>query len=128
MSKESRGNATRPANVRASVLIGTRLLPTTDGRSVWARIVREMIERLVAHCGGEDQISETMRLQARRCAIFEAELLYLEEQMAQARANDEAPQPHLIATYTTITNAQRRTCEALGYDRTQHDVGIWVNE
>src|SRR6516164_5948926 len=44
------------------VFSGSTLLPTTDGRSFWARLMKETYRGLVVgHCGGEDVISETKR-------------------------------------------------------------------
>jgi hypothetical protein len=44
------------------------LLPKIDGRSVWARVLRESYRGVITHCGGDDAISELERFAARRVA------------------------------------------------------------
>lgn len=62
---------------RNRVFNGDTLLPTSDGRSVWARLLKETFRGLISHCGGDDIISETKRMSARRSATLEAELVFL---------------------------------------------------
>jgi hypothetical protein len=57
-------------------------LPKTDGRSIWARLMRETFECLLVHCGGADVVSETQRLIARRIGTLEAELVFMEDKFA----------------------------------------------
>jgi hypothetical protein len=58
----------------------------TDKRSVWARLMKETLEGLRELCGGT--FSETQYLAASRVSTLEAELIYLEDKFAQARAAD----------------------------------------
>lgn len=51
---------------RSRITTGTALLAGIDGRSHWARIMRDTLNAIVAHCGGYDEISETRRMMARR--------------------------------------------------------------
>jgi hypothetical protein len=46
--------------------------------------MKDTLQSLQVHCGGE--LSETQRLVARRVSTLEAELIYLEDKFAQARA------------------------------------------
>ena len=61
-------------------------------------------------------------MQARRIAALEAELIYIEDGIAQARAAGEEPLPATLDLYGRLANGQRRHCEALGWDRTAKDV------
>src|SRR5690242_5250062 len=58
------------------------LLPTTDGRSLWARIRRDTYRAIVQMCGGDDMVSETQTLMARRVGTLEAELVFIEDKFA----------------------------------------------
>jgi hypothetical protein len=112
----------RKSHGRSRIGNGTELLPFVDGRSVWARFMRDTFNSVVAHCGGEDYASELKRMQARRVAVLEAELIYLESKIAQHRAAGTEPPAATLDLYTRIANGQRRHCEALGFERTQRDV------
>jgi hypothetical protein len=50
---------------------GGSMLPTTDGRSLWARIRRDTYRAIVGMCGGVDMVSETQSLMARRVGTLE---------------------------------------------------------
>ena len=51
---------------------GGSLLPTTDGRSLWARIRRDTYRDIVVHCGGDDltRIMQRFELRAACGAVF----------------------------------------------------------
>lgn len=106
---------------QARLTNGRDLLPSVDGRSVWARVMRDVMA-MVSHCGGADYISEPRRLQARRVAALEAELIYLEDTIARTRAAGEEPSAGVLELYTRIANGQRRHLECLGLDRVARDV------
>jgi hypothetical protein len=61
---------------------GGSMLPTTDGRSLWARIRRDTYRAIVGMCGGVDMVSETQSLMARRVGTLEAELVFIEDKSA----------------------------------------------
>jgi hypothetical protein len=111
---------TKP-QARSRMSNGT-LLPTTDGRSTWARYMRDTLASLVAHCGGDEVVSETKRLAARRVAVLESELVFLEDRFAQLRAAGDEPEASMIDLYARVANQQRRLAEALGWERTARDV------
>jgi hypothetical protein len=75
------------------------LLPSTDGRSMWARIRRDTYHAIIAHCGGADMVSETQTLMARRIGTLEAELLYIEDKFAKVRAAGGEPDPNTVDLY-----------------------------
>ena len=84
--------------------------------------MRDTFGALVAHCGGVDNVSETKRLAARRVAVIEAELAFLEDKFAQVRAAGGEPDAAAIDLYARVSNQQRRLSEALGWERTPRDV------
>ena len=119
-----RGAISRDASpfARSRITSGTQLLPTIDGRSHWARIMRDTLNAIVAHCGGHDAISETRRMMARRAACLETELIYLESQFASIRAAGGEPDLTKVEIYGRLAGNQRRIAEALGWERTARDI------
>jgi hypothetical protein len=107
---------------RSRITNGSALLPSVDGRSIWARLFRDTFDGLVAHCGGPSVVSETMRATARRAAALEAELVHLEDSFALARQNDQAPPTHDLDLYGRLADRQRRLHEVLGWQRGARDV------
>jgi hypothetical protein len=99
------------------VSTGRDLLPFEDGRSVWARIMRSTLNSLIAHCGGEDIISDTRVMACRRVAALEAELVSHEDRIASIRRKGKEPPASLLMTYGMLADRQRRLSEAIGWDR-----------
>jgi hypothetical protein len=77
---------------------------------------------LVSHCGGESIISEPRRMLARRAALYEVELVVLENQMAEARSKGHEPNLEALDLYNRLGGNQRRTLEAIGLDRTAREL------
>ena len=98
------------------------LLPTVDGRSVWARIMRDTLASMLAHLGGEDYASEPQRMLSRRVAALEAELIHLEDKFACARIEGGEPDPADLDLYSRMASAQRRHLEAIGLQRVPRDI------
>jgi hypothetical protein len=98
------------------------LLPITDSRSVWARLMKEAYRGLVVHCGGDAVITETKRMSARRSATLEAELVFLEDKFARVRAAGGEPDPADLHLYGRLADRQRRVNETLSWERTSRDV------
>ena len=107
---------------RARVTNGSKILPTVSGNSVWARLLRDTRDAMVAHLGGEAVVSETQRLAVRRVAAFEAELIYLEDKFAGLRHSGNEPEREDLILYNTLANGQRRFCESLGWQRVPRDL------
>jgi hypothetical protein len=107
---------------RARVTNGKDLLPSVDGRSIWARIMRDTLNAMLNHVGGEDYASEPQRMLSRRVAAFEAELIHLEDGFARARSEGRAPDTADLDLYSRMSSAQRRMLEAIGLARTARDV------
>lgn len=70
------------------------MLPGTDGRSAWARLMRDVVGALEHHCGGD--LTEVERMTARRAAALEVELCHMESQFAEARAAGRSPTPRRL--------------------------------
>lgn len=112
----------KPAVARARFTNGNDLLPGVDGRSVWARLFRDINDKLSVHCGGADRMSEPERMTARRAAALEAELMHLEARFAQIRAENGSPSADDLDLYSRISNTQRRHFEALGMNKRARDL------
>ena len=123
-AKTARANTAEvnPKKGRSRLTNGRDLLPGVDGRSTWARLLRDVISALYAHLGGKDLASEPQRMLVRRVACFEAELCHLEFAFAQARAEGRAPEAADLDLYSRMTSAQRRLLEACGLDRRPRDI------
>lgn len=96
-------------------------LPGVDGRSTWARLFRAEVRALSDHLGGDDRISEPHRMLIRRAATYEAELVQLELELAQARADGAEVADGKLDLYQRLTNSQRRVLEAIGLTRQAFD-------
>jgi hypothetical protein len=107
---------------RSRITNRNKLLPSISGTSVWARIVRDTMGAMVSHLGGEDHVSETQRLACRRIAVLEVEMIYQEDKMGRVRAEGSEPTSEMLDLYARLGNAQRRFCEALGWQRVPKDV------
>ena len=101
---------------------GKVLLPTANGSSIWARLVKTTLRSLVVHCGGSDMVSETQKLAARRVSVLEAELVHLEDRFAAAREQGEEPDPLTLDLYGRLADRQRRLADPLGWHRAQREV------
>src|SRR5258705_10441254 len=61
-------------NGRSRITNGSSLLPSIDGRSIWARRLRDLISLHENDYGGADAISEAERSLIRRAAALTVEL------------------------------------------------------
>jgi hypothetical protein len=77
---------------------------------------------MISHCGGEENIPETMRLMCRRAAALESELINLECRFAELRASGKEPKPGDLDLHSRLTNTLRRVCEVIGWRRHLRDV------
>ena len=101
---------------------GGSMLPTTDGRSLWARIRRDTYRAIVGMCGGVDMVSETQSLMARRVGTLEAELGFIEDKFAAIRAAGGEPDASTLDLYGRLADRQRRLADPLGWSRMPRDV------
>ena len=107
----------RPANNRTRITNGTGLLPTVDGRCLWARRFRDLLSLHLSDLGGEDNCSEAEKALARRSACLIVELEQLEDLFAAGDAT-----PKRLELYQRLTNTLRRCLESLGLKRRAKDV------
>ena len=107
---------------RSKIANGRTLLPTADGHSLWARLVRDTMGSLIAHCGGASVISETQKLAVRRVSVLESELIHLEDRIALARQHGDEPDQNTIELYGRLADRQRRLSDPLGWHRAQREV------
>jgi hypothetical protein len=105
--------ARRKPEGRSRVSNGTTLFAERiDGRSLWARRFRDLLESHVMDMGGPAACSEAQCSLIRRVATLEVELERMEGQFAQQPA--EADQLDL---YQRMSNTLRRLVAALGLER-----------
>jgi hypothetical protein len=107
----------RPAALRSRVTNGKALFVNGDGRSPWARRLRDIIDLHVIDQGGADAITEAKRSLIRRAGTITTELERIEARFATDTAKDGD-----FAAYTTGANALRRILESIGLDRIPRDV------
>lgn len=103
---------------RSSITNGSRVLPGVDGRSAWARRLRDLIALHIADLGGDEAISEAERSIVRRAATLTVELERLEVKFAQA---GEAAAAELDLYQRTAANL-RRLLESIGLERRTKDI------
>jgi len=99
---------------RSRISNGRTLLPSIDGRSLWARRFRDLISSFGSDLGQEEHLlSEGQRALLRRASALCVELERMEVRFAQ---NGGAEVPELEA-FQRATNSLRRLCETLGIHR-----------
>lgn len=96
---------------------GRDLLPTEDGRSRWARLLKSTLGAIISHCGGKDQMSSVQLMAARRIAALEAELIYSEDRIASIRRKGKEPPASSLQTYAMLANQQLRISKQIGWER-----------
>ena len=122
MASDSSAIAAAKPTARSRITNGSALLPGVDGRSVWARLMRDTQSALLTHLGGADLVSETQRMTVRRIAALEAELVFLEDKIARCRAEGGEPEAAVLDLYGRLANGQRRHLEIIGWERVPRDV------
>jgi hypothetical protein len=121
--------ATRPAITRrkvsatnrSKVTNGKRLFAdmTVDGRSVWSRRFRDVMELHVSDLGGTDVVSTAEQSICRRIATLTTELELLELRFAQSGKGASAEDLDL---YARISNSLDRKLQTIGLKRVARDV------
>ena len=104
--------------LRSRVTNGSAVLPGIDGRSAWARRLRDLIERHIDDLGGHDAVSEAERSIVRRAATMTVELERMETTFAVAGA----AKPSDLELYQRTAGNLRRLLEAVGLRRRARDV------
>ena len=118
MPGDSKPQAAKKATAKSRITNGRTLLANVDGRSLWARRLRDLIELHVADLGGPDAISEAEKSIVRRVATLTVELERLEAEFAQAGGADADG----LDLYQRTAGNLRRLLDAIGIRRRPRDV------
>ncbi len=103
---------------RSRLSNGSALLAGVDGRSTWARRLRDLIQLHIADLGGANAVSAAEASIVRRAAVLSVELETMEGRFAQA---GQASADDLDLYQRTAGNL-RRLLESVGLERRQRDV------
>jgi hypothetical protein len=115
---ESRpGFERRPTKLRSRVTNGKALFVAGDGRSPWARRLRDIIEAHVLDQGGADLLTEGKRALIRRASALTVELERIEGRFSTDTARESD-----FGAYTTGANTLRRLLESIGLERIARDI------
>jgi hypothetical protein len=98
---------------------GDGLLPGVDMRTVWAKRFKSTLAALLRDKGGEDQVTEAVRMLARRAAALEAECQLAEAKMAQSGGGDMV---QIQRNYAAFTRAQMAALQAIGLGRSAKNI------
>ena len=90
--------------------------------------MRDTLNRIIAHCGGLENISETKLMMAHRCAYLEAELTFMAAKNVRLRELGGEPTIDAIESYARISGNHRRCAEPLGWERTPKDTTPTLSE
>ena len=102
---------------RSRISNGQALLPGVDGRSTWARRLRDLIGLHLSDLGGEDAVSAAEASIIRRAATLTVELERLELVFATSDAK-----PDDLDLYQRMSNTLRRLLETTGLKRVPRNV------
>ena len=111
---------------RSRVTNGQELLPGVDGRSVWARRLRDVIHLHTDDKGGDDELSEAERSILRRASVLTVELEYQEARFATLRSEGRAPSANDLDLYSRLAGNLRRLLESVGLNRRARYAGRQV--
>lgn len=118
MPGDTKQEAAKKPTAKSRITNGRTLLANVDGRSLWARRLRDLIELHVADLGGPDAISEAEKSIVRRVATLTVELERLEAEFAQAGGADAEG----LDLYQRTAGNLRRLLDAIGIKRRARDV------
>jgi hypothetical protein len=106
------------ATHRSAVTNGSAILPGVDGRTSWARRLRDVMVLHLDDLGGPANVSEAERSIIRRIATMTVELERMESGFAQAGAATASD----LDLYQRTAGNLRRLLEAVGLKRRPRDV------
>ena len=110
--------ARRKDTTRSRMTNGTKLLSGVDGRTLWVKRFRDVLNGHIADLGGESNISVAERSIVRRAATLTVELERMERTFAlagEASAED-------LDIYARVAANMRRLLESVGLQRRSRDV------
>jgi hypothetical protein len=106
--------------VRAALSNGSALLlEHVDGRLAWTRRLRDLTNDSISDLGGRDMVSAHEMILIKRNTMLVVQLEMLECRFAE---QDGVASSDQLRDYQRCVNTCRRTLEALGLQRRQHDV------
>jgi hypothetical protein len=108
---------------RSRITNGSALLPDIDGRSIWARRLRDVLQLHLDDLGGEDAVSEAERSLLRRAAVLTTECEFLEAKIAQAHNEGRSPPERDMDLYLRCAGVLKRLLETVGLRRRARDIG-----
>jgi hypothetical protein len=109
----------KKAHARNRVSNGNSLLGReVDGRTLWARRLRDLIEEHISDLGGDTNVSASERSLVRRASTMEVEL----ERMEVAFARAGAANADALDLYQRLSNSLRRLLESVGLRRRPRDI------
>ena len=111
----------RASKLRSRVTNGSRSFVEGDGKSVWARRHRDLVELHAADLGGPALLSEAQVSLCRRAATLEVQLEALEGQLSLGEEIN-------IDVYSRVVGHLRRVLETLGIERRSKDVTPSLSE
>lgn len=103
---------------RSKVTNGTRLLPGVDGRTMWAKRMRDVAHLHLSDLGGPAEVSEAEKSIIRRIATLTVEL----ERMEERFATDGEADAEALDLYSRTSGNLRRLLEAIGLRRRSRDI------
>lgn len=103
---------------RSRVTNGSVLLQNVDGRSGWARRMRDLMALHLSDLGGEAAVSAAEKSLVRRVATLTVEL----ERMEERFATDGEADADALDLYSRTSGNLRRLLEAIGLQRRPRDV------
>lgn len=109
---------------RSRITNGRVLLPSVDGRSLWARRLRDLINLHQSDLGGAGSVSTAEQSIIRRAACLTVELELMEVKFA---SNGGADNDGLHA-YGQTANTLRRLLQAIGLERRAKNVTPSVDQ
>ncbi len=124
MSKPTKHIVDPKTKGRSRMSNGTAVLAGVDGRSTWARRLRDLITLHTNDLGGPENVSAAEASIIRRAATLTVELERLEARFA----SDGEADPTALDQYQRTANSLRRLLEAVGLKRRVRDVTPSVDE
>jgi hypothetical protein len=121
-AKNSASNPPVVNRWRSAVSNGKRLFADqmADGRSAWARRLRDVMVQHITDLGGEEAVSAAERSICRRIATITTEMELLEKRFALSKKGGASADDFDL--YLRAANSLRRLLETIGLQRRSRDV------
>ena len=117
---ESPRSAGKKPTARSRISNGSELLVGADGRTKWARRLKDLIDDYSSDCGDTGDLTHARRALIRRAATLTVELEMKESDFANAGKADASD----LKTYQTASNSLRRLLESAGLAKATNTVKV----